>query len=480
MRNPNDGATLQQPVDLRNVVGMRVHFVGIGGSGMSGLARLLHGLGANVSGSDRTSFDGIGPLVTAGVRVSIGHREDFLEPGVDLLVASAAIPESNPELTAARQQRVPVCKYAELLGWLMRRYERGVAIAGTHGKSSTTAMCAHLCRQAALDPSFLFGARSEQLGGSSGCGSDRLFIVEACEFDRSFLHLAPRSAAILNIEPDHLDYYHSFENIVAAFGEFAARLDPGGLLVVNGDDPWAIHAAESSPAKIETFGFGENSDWRAVDLAHEHGCFSFGIRYLDSTVATARLSVPGRHNVANALAAIALAAYSGAEPSALAEAVSTYTGICRRLSWRGEGGGVTIIDDYAHHPTEVRVSIEAARYRYQPKRTWVVFQPHQHARTRHFMDDFAKSFGGVDEVIVPDVFGAREADCDGGPDHAEELVARICNVGGSARYLPSLEDVTEHLTRNVVDGDLVLTMGAGDVWKVADELVERICQPNRA
>ncbi len=480
MRSQNDGATLRQPVRLRNVLGARIHFIGVGGSGMIGLAGLLRGLGASVSGSDMTPFDGIGGLVTSGVRVTIGHHADFVDPGVQLVVASAAIPELNPELTAARERGVPICKYAELLGWLMRGYKKGVAIAGTHGKSSTTAMCAHLCRQAGLDPSFLVGARSEQLGGSSGVGSGPLFIVEACEFDRSFLHLHPESAAVLNIEADHVDYYPSFDEIVAAFTRFAGNVDSDGLLVVNADDPWAVKAPEASPVRVETFGFGEDANWRAVNVRNERGCYAFELCHNGAPVLTTRLSVPGLHNVANVMAAVALAVHAGADPSALADAVSTYAGVSRRLSWRGEGGGVTIIDDYAHHPTEVRVSIEAVRYRYQPKRTWVVFQPHQNARTRYFMDDFAVSFGGVDEVIVPDVYGAREGDLGDGPGHAEELVARICREGGRAQYLPTLRAVTEHLTQHVVDGDLVLTMGAGDVWKVADELVERICEPHGA
>ncbi|MGD2108944.1 MAG: UDP-N-acetylmuramate--L-alanine ligase [Phycisphaerae bacterium] len=479
MRNFVDGATLQsQPVGTADTGGARVHFVGIGGSGMSGLAGLLNGLGADVTGSDLTAFDGIGPLVADGVRVSIGHREDYLEPGVEMVVVSAAIPETNPELIVARRRGVTVRKYAEVLGWLMRSRlagNNGVAIAGTHGKSSTTAMCAHLCREAGLSPSFLVGARSEQLGGSSGLGSGSSFIVEACEFDRSFLHLSPASAAILNIEADHVDYYPTFDEIVAAFAQFAANVAPGGLLVVNGDDDWTVRAAEATPARVETFGFSERSDWRAINVRNESGCPAFEVHRHGERVLETRLSVPGLHNAANALAAVALAVDAGADASALAEPLSTYSGVCRRLYWRGQGGGVTIIDDYAHHPTEVRVSIEAVRYRYRPKRTWVVFQPHQNARTRHFMDDFAVSFGDVDEVIVPDVYGAREGDRAGGLGHSEELVDRICKQGGRAQYLPSLQAVTEHLTRHVVDGDLVLTMGAGDVWKVADELVERIC-----
>ncbi len=471
--------------------GMRVHFIGIGGSGMSGAAALLLDHGARVSGSDLVPFHGMGELVEKGARVATGHREEQLDPDTDLVVISAAVPESNPELLAARASGRRIIKYAELTGALMHRHQRGVAIAGTHGKSTTTAMCAHLFRQAGLEPSFLVGARSPQLGGSSGSGTGPHFIVEACEFDRSFLQLDPEFAAILNIEPDHLDCYRDLEDIAEAFGRFGRNIDPEGLLVCNAEDRLAQEVAACTCARVETFGFGDAADWQAVELRPERGCYAFEIVFRGTHILSTRLSIPGRYNVANAVAAIALARNAGADPGAIANALSTFAGVGRRLSWCGEGQGVTIVDDYAHHPTEIRVTIEAARYRYQPKRTWVIFQPHQYARTRHLMDAFAASFGEADEVIVPDVYGARESTdttavppvgdsrpADGTPCSAE-LVSRIRRGGGRAEYMPRLGAVADHVVRNVTEGDLVLTMGAGDVWKVADELVERICEPNR-
>jgi UDP-N-acetylmuramate--alanine ligase len=462
---------------LEDFAGMRVHLIGIGGCGMSGAAGILLKLGANVSGSDLVPFEGMGPLVGGGARVAIGHREEQLDPNVELVVISAAIPASNPELAAARAHGIRVMKYAELVGALMRRH-KGMAIAGTHGKSTTTAMCAHLCRRAGLDPSFLVGARSEQLGGNSGVGFGPHFIVEACEFDRSFLHFTPESATILNLEPDHLDCYHNFDEVINAFGMFAARVNPDGLLVCNAEDRKAMEAASRTKAPIETLGFEPGADWRAVNLRSDHGCYSFDVLFHESRMMSTRLSIPGRYNVGNALAAMALAYHAGADPSSIARAVPAFAGVRRRLSWCGEGRGVTIIDDYAHHPTEIRVTIEAARYRYEPKRTWVIFQPHQHSRTRYFMDQFAQSFVGADEIIVPDVYAAREPDVGEETVSSQELVSRICKSGGHARYFPSLAAVTDHVSRNIAAGDLVLTMGAGDVWKVADELVERIRQPD--
>jgi len=298
--------------------------------------------------------------------------------------------------------------------------------------------------------------------------------VEACEFDRSFLHLVPHSAAILNIEPDHFDCYHSLDEIVEVFARFAERVEHGGLLVCNAEDGWTLEAAADASARVQTFGFHPYADWEATNLTEERGRFCFDAKLRGRLMLSAQLLVPGRHNVANALAAIALAFEAGAEPAAIAEGISTFRGVDRRLSWRGDAKGVVIMDDYAHHPTEIRATIEAARLACKPRRTWAVFQPHQLSRTRELMEDFAGSFNEVDEVIIPPVYAAREV---AGPPHAQgsaELADRIHQRGQHARHLATLAEVTEHLMGNVEPGDLVLTMGAGDVWKVADELVTRI------
>ena len=473
MRIQVEGATTVSGARPFEFKGRRVHLIGIGGSGMSGAARMLVDLGAIVSGSDLQPFEGLGTLVHEYVRVTIGHHEEHLHPDAELVVISAAIPESNPELDAARRRGLRVIKYAELLGALMT-HRTGVAIAGTHGKSTTTAICAHLFREAGLAPSFVIGARSEQLGGNSGLGSGPHLIVESCEYDRSFLHLRPHAAAILNIEPDHLDCYRNLEEIAAAFGQFAANVSPEGLIVCNAEDRRARQAAVQSGAALETFGFEEGADWRAVNLRSNRGRFAFDVTFRDSALFSAQLAIPGRYNVQNALAAVALAYHAGADPQGMGKALPIFTGVSRRMTWRGEGNGVQIIDDYAHHPTEVRLTIEAVRRRYEPRRMWVVFQPHQYARTRHFLEEFADSFGLADEIVVPDVYGARESDGQGPRIGSEELVDRIRERGGHARYLPTLDAAADHVARHVAAGDVVMTMGAGDVWKVADVLVERI------
>lgn len=455
----------------------RIHLIGIGGAGMSGAAALLLKLGARVSGSDATDFAGVGELVGAGARVAIGHREEQLFPETELVVISAAIPESNPEWIKARRLNIPVIKYAQLLGLLMG-HRHGVAIAGTHGKSTTTAMTALIFQSAGLDPSFVVGAVSNQLGGSSAAGGGPHFIVESCEFDRSFLHLSPQSAAILNVEADHLDCFGEFEAVVDAFSRFAALVPPSGFLVCNADDPVALRAGCASRGRVESCGFGPDADWRAMNLRLEGGCFVFDVLRRGVFHFHARLAIPGRHNVANALAAIAIAHDAGADIAAIQDALARFDGVQRRMTFRGTARGVTLVDDYAHHPTEIRATIHACRDRYAPRRTLVVFQPHQYARTRYFMEDFATSFSEADEIIIPAIYAAREpgADAVGG---ANELVQRIKDQGGRARFVASLHDAADLVASSVVDGDLVMTMGAGDVWKVADELVERICGPDR-
>lgn len=465
------------PVSITRFDRVQVHLIGIGGAGMCGAAGVLLSLGARVSGSDLLPFEGMGTLEFAGATVRIGHDRTNVPLTAQLVVASAAVPAANPEMREARERGLPIIKYADLLGLLMAQ-RQGVAIAGTHGKSTTSGMCVHLFQQGGLSPSFVIGARSAQLGGSSGVGSGPHLIAESCEFDRSFLRLHPRYAAILNIEPDHLDCYRDLDDIVDAFAAFAANVDPEGLLVCNADDIRTLSAAMAARARIETFGLCAGTDWQACHLAVDRGRYAFDVLYRGRPLLSTRLALPGRYNVSNALAAIALAHHAGVTADKIAAALPQFVGVDRRLTLRGANGGITILDDYAHHPTEIRVTIEAALARYQPRRMWVVFQPHQHARTRHFMSDFAACFDGVEEVIVPDVYGAREREAAAGADSAE-LVQRICRNGRRARYVPRLDAVAPYLVEQAGDGDVIMTMGAGDVWKVADELVERVCGPDR-
>lgn len=462
--------------DLR---GRRVHLIGIGGAGMSGIAHMLLEMRARVSGSDAAPFPGMADFAARGASVTIGHRAALVDDGVDLVIMTAAIPAGNPELEAARQMGIPVCKYAEFVGRLAAD-RTTVAIAGTHGKSTTTGMTAHVMRECALNPSFILGARSDQLGGGSGLGAGPHFIVEACEFDRSFLRFRPRLAAILNVEPDHLDCFRDLDDIVSAFGAFASQVERDGVVVCNGMDACAIRAARFTQARVETFAIDAASDWTAVNLRETQGRFSFDVLRRGVHALSTSLAIPGRHNVANALAAIALAHHAGASCEGIAGAVRSYRGVDRRLSLRGVTRGVTVLDDYAHHPTEVRVTLDAARKGYDPRRMWVVFQPHQCTRTRKLMAEFAESFGEADQLIILDVYGAREGDAAACREAAVDLVDSVRRAIGRARHAESFAGAVDMVLDGVEPGDAVVTMGAGDVWKVANELLEGLGKPDRA
>ncbi|MBN1489697.1 MAG: UDP-N-acetylmuramate--L-alanine ligase [Phycisphaerae bacterium] len=455
-------------------LGKRVHLVGIGGCGMRGTARILLRRGAKVSGSDASPSDATARLIQAGVAVSIGQRAENVPEGVDVVVYSAAIKPENPELVEARRRGCETIKYAELLGRLMQGRD-GIAVAGTHGKSTTTAMTAFILKRALTEPSFVIGAMVEQLGGGSGVGDGPQFVVEACEFDRSFLHLAPRFGTILNVEEDHLDYYRDLAEIIEAFGQFARLVPEHGALIVNGECKNTLEAAEHAMlAPIETFGFGPDMTWRAVDPRAECGCYHFKVAHEGRVVAETHLQLPGEHHVGNALAAIALCSHSGVPMEVIARLLPEFRGAQRRLTLRGRVNDVTVLDDYAHHPTEIRATLAGASARYKPRRLWVVFQPHQHSRTRFLLADFAASFDLADHVLVPDIYFVRDSEAERDLVTARDLVEHIHLQHGDAEYEPDFARIVERLANSVEPGDVVLTMGAGNVWRVADELVARL------
>lgn len=460
--------------DVHDFSGLNVHMVGVGGCGMYGAARMLLQCGAVVSGSDRRFFDGVDALRRLGARIHVGHRAEHVDASVRLLVSSSAVPPDNPEILEARRRSIPIIAYAQLLGRIMAA-RRGVSVAGTHGKSTTTGLTVHVFRAAGLDPSFIVGARCDQLGGSSGVGGGPHFIVESCEYARAFLNLRPHSAAILNIEADHLDCYRDLDEIIAAFAAFASRVSGNGLLVVNHDDRAARKASRDTACRVEYCGFGPGADWRAVNLRAQRGRFVFRILYRGRAYAQASLQLAGRYNVANALAAVALAHEAGAPANLIVKALAEFRGVDRRMTHRGTGRGVTIVDDYAHHPTEIKATLEAVRRRYAPKRTWVVFQPHQASRTRYLLDDFSTAFRDADVVVLPDIYCVRDSEADRSAVASSGLAERIAKTGTRSLYIPSMHDVTDHLASHAREGDLVVVMGAGDVWKVADELVQRMC-----
>jgi len=455
--------------------GPAYHFVGIGGCGMSAVALMLAQRGYRVTGSDMRDSAAVERLSGAGISVAIGHGSANLPGRLDCLVVSAAIKQNNPEWQWAAEHGVQVCKYAELLGELSRQV-RTLAVAGTHGKSTTSGWLAYVLKQARLDPSFVIGAEVDQLGGPSGVGQGQLLVVEACEYDRSFLNLRPAAAAVLNIEADHLDYYSDLDEIVAAFGKFAALIGPNGLMVANVEDANVAGIAQRHQGRCEQFAVdpnGSQPDWQAERLRYERGCGCFELVYRQRCLGPVTLLLAGRHNVSNALAVAALAHEAGVAEALICQGLSSFAGAARRMSYKGRAGEALVLDDYAHHPTEINVTLEAIRAKYQPQRLWCVFQPHQHSRTRCLLDEFALSFRCADVVLLPDIYFVRDSEALRREINAEQLAERIRQNGCEAHYVGNFTRIVDRLSHELGAGDVVVTMGAGDIWKLGDELICR-------
>ena len=465
-----DSGTAVSAVARLELARKRFHFIGAGGVGMSGLAHLLIKNSALVSGSDQTPTEVTEKLRQAGANIKIGHCAENFDPQTDAVVVSAAIKSDNPELKLARERGVKVYKYAEMLGELMDCYE-GIAISGTHGKSTTSGWLAYLLRQAGVDANFIIGASLNQLGCSSGVGTSRLFVAEACEYDRSFLNLRPRIACILNIEQDHLDYYSDEDEIVEAFGDFAQGTKPGGVIVANGQDANVARILSDSSLDLvpcETFGLDEHCNFYAKNVKLRNGLHRFDV-YRDGTfLGPAKISVPGVHNIYNALAVVATATHAGLDPDAILRLLPNFTGMDRRIMLKGQFADITVLDDYAHHPTEIRASLAAIRQRYQPRRIWCIFQPHQYSRTRFLLEDFAESFKLADVTIVPEIYFVRDSESTKQEVNAQILVEKMRSHGTQALFIDGFGAICDYLKANVNSGELVVTMGAGDIWKVAD------------
>jgi UDP-N-acetylmuramate--alanine ligase len=365
-----------------------------------------------------------------------------------------------------------------MLGELMSHYE-GIAISGTHGKSTTSGWLVYLLKQAGLDTNFIVGAKISQLDSSSGVADSKYFVAEACEYDRSFLNLKPRIACILNIEQDHLDYYKNEDEIVEAFGEFALGAKPEGVVIANGQDANVAKIIMDSRLRgndnllrCETFGLDENCNFYAKNIVLEDGLHAFEVYHNGKLLGTTRISVPGTHNILNALAVVAMAVNVGLEPEQALQSLPGFTGIDRRLMLKGQFGQITVLDDYAHHPTEIRASLAAIRQKYQPRRIWCVFQPHQYSRTRFLLDDFTESFKLADITIVPEIYFVRDSQSARKEINAQMLVDRMRANGTQALFIESFRAICDYLKSNVSSGELVVTMGAGDIWKVADEYIQ--------
>jgi UDP-N-acetylmuramate--alanine ligase len=452
-------------------LGRRIHMVGIGGSGMRAIARALIGQGAVVSGSDEMTSGAIHRLAQAGATVHIGHHPESIPTDCDLVVYSVAVHEQNPELVAARERGIELMKYSQMLGRLMSQ-KVGIAVAGTHGKSTTSAMLAYAIRHAGLDPSYIIGASVDQLGGPSDVGTGRHFVAEACEFDRSFLNLSPYYSVILNIEEDHLDCYRDIDDIVEAFRAFAGRTPAEGLIVANGEDRYVLSAVASATCRVETFGMDDHCHWRGEPVRLDRGRVVMNVTYQGRSFGRIRTPLAGMHNAYNTLSAMAILYHVGVDYRNIPYRLENFKGARRRMTFKGQVNGVTVVDDFAHHPTEIQATLKAIRQAYEPARLICVFQPHQHSRTRFLLKDFARSFGLADEVILPDIYFVRDSYREKDYVSAEDLAAQIRLNGGSASYLQTFDRIIHYLQEHLRPGDLLVTMGAGDVWNIADEIVQ--------
>ncbi len=464
------------PRPAQPYAGRRIHFIGAGGCGMRGIAEFVLAEGGVVSGSDLRPSAATDRLARLGAAIYIGHEAGNLTPGTDLVVHSAAVKADNPERVEAHRRGLPVLKYAEFLGRLMD-LRHGIAVAGTHGKSTTTAMVAYVLAEAGLDPSFVIGAHVPQLGGGSRVGAGPHLVVEACEYDRSFLHLSPRAAAVLNVEEDHLDYYRDLAEIRSAFADLAARVPADGLLVTGGADLGRRQVVARARCRVETFGVGGEWDWHAENLEADCGRFAFDVYRRGTFYASMRLSVAGRHQVFNALAATALSAWAGAGAEAIADALGRFEGAGRRMEILGRAAGVTVVDDYAHHPTEIQATLKAAAERFRPRCLWVVFQPHQHSRTRFLLKDFAQALTVADRIIVPDIYFVRDSEQERQAVRSQDLVGEIQRLGADALYLADFDSIRRYLVESLGTGDVLMTMGAGDVWRLARPLLDDLAGP---
>lgn len=446
---------------IKDYQGKRVHFVGIGGCSMSGLAGLLQGQGYQVSGSDRDKSHKTDALNEGGIPVEIGHSAAHIE-GVELLVFSAAIPEENPERTRARELGIPEIERATLIGQLMEGYEQAVGVSGTHGKTTTTAMMAQVCMDAGLKPTAHFGGELDAMGGSTLLGEKQVFVVESCEFAGSFLKFHPTIAVILNIDEDHLDFYKDIDHIEAAFLEFA-RLTPeqGGWCVGWGDDKRVRRVMGASGRACLSYGLGEACDVRAEQISYDElgraGCM---VTLRGHQICELRLTVPGEHNLLNALAVIAVSTIMELPMQRVCETLNAFSGAHRRFELTSTTDGVRVYQDYGHNPTETRNVLRIAAL--QPHNTlWAVLQPHTYSRTKKLFDSWMDCFEDADKVVVTDICAAREVDP--GDIHSGMLVDAMRKAGIDAVHTPSFDDAEAHLRAHWQPGDLVVTLGCGNI-----------------
>ncbi len=436
----------------------RVHFIGIGGSGMCPLAEIMLSKGYEVSGSDMNDGDTLQRIIGYGVPVYMGHKAENIK-GAELVVYTAAVKSDNPELAAAREQGIPTLERSVMLGVLARRYKNTVAVSGTHGKTTTTAMLSQILIGSGFEPTAVIGGKLPAIGGNSHVGTSEIMVCEACEYVDSFIQITPAVAIILNVDADHLDYFENLDNIKNSFRKFVAQTSD--CVVVNGDDENSLDCV-TEHKNVITFGFGDNNEYKAVMTSPESTVYdAFDLYHDGEKLCNIELSVPGKHNVYNALAAAAAAHYLGVPADKIAQNLHEFLGVHRRFEILGKHCGVTVADDFAHHPTEIKAALTAAMGMGFNK-VWNVFQPHTFSRTAMLLDDFAEALSIVDEAVILEILPVRETNTYNiyNTDLGKKVPGSKC--------IDTFEDAAKYVCENAKDGDLILTMGGGNVYMCAN------------
>ena len=430
-----------------------IHFIGIGGISMSGLAEVLLDRGFTVSGSDMQKGALTLSLEQKGAMIHYGQRSDNITDAIDAVVYTAAIHKDNPEYQAALEKNIPMLTRAQLLGQIMKNYQTNVAVAGTHGKTTTTSMISQILLCAGTDPTISVGGILPAIGGNIRIGQSGLFVTEACEYTDSFLSFYPTLGIILNIEEDHLDYFSGIEQIRQSFRRFAQLLPPDGTLIINADIPHCEEIVRELPCRVITFSITQDADYTVTDLAWDkYGHASFVVRQQGKKTGSFYLKVPGSHNVSNALAAIICARVLDIPENAIIEGLSSFTGAQRRFEYKGQIGGVTIIDDYAHHPTEITATLDAAA-KYPHRKCWCIFQPHTYSRTYSLLNEFAQALSRTDHVVLAEIYPARETNTIG--ISSQDLQEKLLALGTPCEYFPSFDEIENYILSHCESGDLV-------------------------
>lgn len=446
-----------------------IHFIGIGGISMSGLAEILLGEHFTVSGSDAKESPLTRALEEKGAKIFYGQRASNIEDGTELVVYTAAIHPDNPEFACAQSKGLPMLTRAELLGQIMRNYETSIAVSGTHGKTTTTSMISHILLAGECDPTISVGGILPSIGGNIRVGQSETFVTEACEYTNSFLSFFPTISIILNIDADHLDFFKDIDDIRHSFRKFAQLLPADGALIINADTPKYEDVIRDLPCRVITYGLEHDAEYQAADITYDaFGHASFTLVRNGEKGSRFSLKVPGIHNVSNALSAIALGQLLNLSDEVIARGLSSFTGTDRRFQYKGEIGGVTIIDDYAHHPTEIEATLHAAA-NYPHKKLWCVFQPHTYTRTKALLPEFARALSLADHVVLADIYAAREQNTIG--ISSVDLQKQIVEAGTPCEYFPTFDEIENFLLKSCTQGDLLITMGAGDVVNIGEQLL---------